>query len=734
MEEPPVEAAVLQLAHRAGVAVRQDRLRAVGRRGDRLEPRRDGANRLVPADALELPLALAADALQRVEQPVRVVDAVEVVATFWQRKPRVKGWSWSPRSSTARPSRSTVTTMPQVSGQSCGQTAFTVVSSRPHSDFPRRVVSRYDNSSRIARSVGERFEEQSIRLAPSGSSARAEFSGKIRTALLLRRPHREIIRHHPGTRPTRPSATADRSSRGPYRSDRDEDSTCRHPQPCPSSSTWSARAGWSRTTKLDEVARPAPRRRHLPQTDRPGRRRCSSATALLTFFQAKQLKLGRYKRFTIGSKYRLLELIGAGGMGAVYLCEHTLMQRLVALKVLPVEKLDDQSNLERFYREARAVAALDHPNIVRAYDIDQYEKLHFLVMEYVDGHEPSGDRRPLRLEKKPFDPIRAAHYIAQAAVGMQHAHELGMVHRDIKPGNLLLDRTGVIKVLDMGLARFFNKQQDSVTEKYDDKCVLGTADYLAPEQAVSNMVDIRADIYALGGTLYFMLTGQTPFPDGTIAAKLVAHQTREPQPVESFRSDVPPGMLAVLRKMMAKEPADRYQEPIEVAEALAEWADTPIAPPPEREMPDPLPAGAGAGRADRAAAPARRWPACCSARAAGCSRGRDRQPGARKCISGAVERRLARAPSPSAPGRARIRATRLAASRAGPVSTARAAQLPPHLCRREPALPAVARHHGHRAGAAGVSTQNRVGLCTSSSAILLGAALRRRRGRRLLCR
>src|SRR5437868_4550257 len=105
---------------------------------------------------------------------------------------------------------------------------------------------------------------------------------------------------------------------------------------------------------------------------------------LLTFFQAKQLKLGRYKRFTIGAKYRLLELIGAGGMGAVYLCEHTLMRRLVALKVLPVEMLDDPQNLDRFHREARAVAALDHPNIVRAYDIDVHEKLHFLVMEYVD--------------------------------------------------------------------------------------------------------------------------------------------------------------------------------------------------------------------------------------------------------------------------------------------------------------------------------------------------------------
>src|SRR5262249_54982532 len=155
------------------------------------------------------------------------------------------------------------------------------------------------------------------------------------------------------------------------------------------------------------------------------------------------LKLGRYKRFTIGSKYRLLELIGAGGMGAVYLCEHTLMRRLVALKVLPVEKLEDPSNEEPVYREARAVAALGHPNIVRAYDIDSYGRLHFLVMEYVDGTSLQEIVARYALDRKPFDPLRAAHYTAQAAVGMQHGHELGMVHRDIKPGNLLLDRTGI---------------------------------------------------------------------------------------------------------------------------------------------------------------------------------------------------------------------------------------------------------------------------------------------------
>ena len=324
---------------------------------------------------------------------------------------------------------------------------------------------------------------------------------------------------------------------------------------------------------------------------------------LLTFFQAKQLRQGRYKRFTIGAKYRLLELIGAGGMGAVYLCEHTIMKRLVALKVLPTEKLDDQSNLDRFFREARAVAALDHPNIVRAYDIDQFEKLHFLVMEYVDGTSLQEIVARYTFEKKQFDPIRAAHYVAQAAIGMQHAHELGMVHRDIKPGNVLLDRNGVIKVLDMGLARFFHKQQDSVTEKYDEKCVLGTADYLAPEQAVSNVVDVRADIYALGGTLYFLLTGQTPFPDGTVAAKLVAHQTREPKPVEEYRSDVPPGLLAVLRTMMAKDANDRYQTPVEVAAALAEWTAIPIDPPPEREMPAlcPLVRALMTGPTDRSA-------------------------------------------------------------------------------------------------------------------------------------
>ena len=307
---------------------------------------------------------------------------------------------------------------------------------------------------------------------------------------------------------------------------------------------------------------------------------------LLTRFQAKQLKIGRYKRFEIAGKYRLLELLGIGGMGAVYLCEHMFMKRLVALKVLPVEKLGEPSALLRFQREARAVAALDHPNIVRAHDIDKFEQLHFLVMEYVDGFSI----QEIVARNGPFAPDRAANYAAQAALGLDHAHEMGMVHRDIKPGNLLLERTGVVKILDMGLAKFFDQKHDNVTEKFDNNSVLGTADYLAPEQAVSNVVDIRADIYALGGSLYYMLTGQPPFPEGTIAAKLMAHQTREPRPVTEFRKDVPAELLAVLRKMMAKRPEDRYKTPHELLEAMARWTGFPVPRPPDNEMPELCPA------------------------------------------------------------------------------------------------------------------------------------------------
>ncbi len=161
-----------------------------------------------------------------------------------------------------------------------------------------------------------------------------------------------------------------------------------------------------------------------------------------------------------------------------------------------------------------------------------------------------------------------------------------MVHRDVKPANLLLDRQGVLKILDMGLARFFYDEEDGLTKQHDERNILGTADYLAPEQAInSHAVDVRADIYSLGATFYFLLAGKPPFGDGTVAQKLVWHQMRAPAPVGDVRPETPEGLAAIVAKMMAKAPAERYQTPAEVYEALAPWTQTPIPPPPEEEMP-----------------------------------------------------------------------------------------------------------------------------------------------------
>jgi serine/threonine protein kinase len=310
---------------------------------------------------------------------------------------------------------------------------------------------------------------------------------------------------------------------------------------------------------------------------------------VLTHFQAEQILMGRWRRFTIG-KYKVLEKLGSGGMGLVYLCEHKLMRRRVAVKVLPTAKAKDPAALERFQREARAVAALDHPNIVHAYDIDQDAELHFLVMEYVDG----SSLQDLVKKAGPLDVTRASHYMRQAALGLGHAHEKGLVHRDIKPGNILVDRSGVVKILDMGLARFFLDEDDVLTKKYDEN-VLGTADYLAPEQIEdSHSVDTRADVYSLGATFYFILTGQPPFGEGTVHQKLAWHLSRQPKPVAEVRAGVPAGLSNLIQRMMAKKPDDRFAHLEEVAEALTPWTATTIAPPADAEMPARALAGVAA--------------------------------------------------------------------------------------------------------------------------------------------
>ncbi|HVS36937.1 MAG TPA: serine/threonine-protein kinase, partial [Gemmataceae bacterium] len=303
---------------------------------------------------------------------------------------------------------------------------------------------------------------------------------------------------------------------------------------------------------------------------------------MLTLFQVSQFLQGKWRGFSISGKYKLLDHLGTGGMGNVFLCEHKSMRRRVAIKVLPAHQAKDPSALERFYREARAVAALDHPNIVRAHDIDHDGKYHFLVLEYVEG----ASLQEIVKRNGPMDVTRAAHYIRQAALGLHHAHLAGVVHRDVKPGNLLLDRQGVVKILDMGLARFFLDEADGLTREHDERNILGTADYLAPEQAInSHAVDIRADIYSLGATFYFLLAGKPPFGDGTVAQKLVWHQMREPEVIRSVRPETPEGLAALLAKMIVKDREKRYQTPAEVYEALGPWTQTPIPPPPEDEMP-----------------------------------------------------------------------------------------------------------------------------------------------------
>ncbi len=311
--------------------------------------------------------------------------------------------------------------------------------------------------------------------------------------------------------------------------------------------------------------------------------------AILTRFQAEQLLLGKWRRFFIG-RYKVLERLGSGRQGTVYLCEHAPTQQRVAVKVLPAAHASDTALLERFYREARALAALDHPNIVRGFDIDQDDTLHFLVMEYVDG----SSLEYITEKGGPMAVIRAAHYLRQAALGLQHAYEIaGIVHRGIKPADILVDRTGVVKIIDFGMARVSGNVESGPTLRYDE-AVADNPDYVAPEQALeSGRADIRSDIYSLGATFYFCLTLYAPFQGGSVAQKLIWLQTRQPEPIRRLRPRLPEDLAAPIERMMAKDPAQRPQTPLEVADALAPFTAEPSCPPPEDEMPCLSPAASG---------------------------------------------------------------------------------------------------------------------------------------------
>jgi serine/threonine protein kinase len=269
-------------------------------------------------------------------------------------------------------------------------------------------------------------------------------------------------------------------------------------------------------------------------------------------------------------RFRAVRELGRGGMGVVYLAEHRLMERPVAIKVVRKSLLDNPEAVERFYREVRAAAKLDHKNIVRAYDAEQAGDLHMLVMEYVEGVSLAQDvehRGPLPL-------AHACHYVLQAALALQHAFEKGMVHRDLKPHNLMLiPETGVVKVLDFGLARLASERQQGKGLTAEN-AVMGTPEYIAPEQAMdARQADIRADIYSLGCTLYCLLAGRPPFVEQTAMLTILAHRDKKAVRLHEVRSDVPAKLSAVAARMIAKDPARRYPTPRGVADALAPFAN-----------------------------------------------------------------------------------------------------------------------------------------------------------------
>ncbi len=267
-------------------------------------------------------------------------------------------------------------------------------------------------------------------------------------------------------------------------------------------------------------------------------------------------------------QYQIVRELGRGGMGVVYLAKNKLMDRLEVLKVVNKTLLDHPGAVERFLREIRSAAKLSHANVVGAYHALQIGELLAFAMEYIEGE----DLAAIVKSQGPLPIAHACFYVQQAALGLQHAFEKGMVHRDIKPQNLILAREGrkhIVKVLDFGLAKVMREKTDDASLTGEGK-MLGTPDYIAPEQTLdAAKADIRADIYSLGCTLYFLLSGRPPFSASSLGAILVAHQMQEAKLLNLARPEVPVELASVVRKMMAKNPAKRYQTPLEVVQALA---------------------------------------------------------------------------------------------------------------------------------------------------------------------
>ena len=341
------------------------------------------------------------------------------------------------------------------------------------------------------------------------------------------------------------------------------------------------KSGLAEASKIDEVVA------SLDNLEAPVNDEVTNAfieAKLITTWHLKQLLKGKHRGFFL-ERYKLLNELGKGGMSSVYLAEHTDMHLPVAIKVLPVKRVGEKSYLERFKREAKASFKLRHDNIAGATNFAHHGDLWYIVLDYIEGED-------LYQKVKASGPLPvrdAVEYIRQAACGLQYAHEQGLVHRDIKPANLMLDTKGTVKILDLGLALDGDDDEEGGLTKAHDEKVLGTADYLAPEQSKnSHSADPRSDIYALGCTLYYLIVGRAPFARGSVIERIKAHWNEPaPNPLDELEkppADLDSALIDLYFRMMEKHPDARPQTAGEVADQLNAWLN-------QHQQDRPQPAG-----------------------------------------------------------------------------------------------------------------------------------------------